>query len=182
MSKCVGICEPMVRFYAANFRPDKSATFHEIPREEQQQAGADPGEGAVQEIRARQACRGGPAAEERVQRGADLETAGQPAEVGNTVPLDATDGEWKIAGRDAILRLVDGTMRLITAAGRARCARPLAPRRAARDQRPRQSRGGGADRPGLRAGYRMRFRICSDSWTMSPATARVMRRPSSKLF
>ena len=38
-------------------------------------------------------------------------------EVGNTVPLDATDGEWKIAGRDAILRLIDGTMRLVTAAG-----------------------------------------------------------------
>ena len=38
-------------------------------------------------------------------------------EVGNTVPRDATDGEWKIAGRDAILRLVDGTMRLATAEG-----------------------------------------------------------------
>ena len=38
-------------------------------------------------------------------------------EVGNTVPRDATDGEWKIAGRDAILRLVDGTMRLVTADG-----------------------------------------------------------------
>jgi predicted dehydrogenase len=38
-------------------------------------------------------------------------------EVGNTVPRDATDGEWKIAGRDAILRLVDGTMRLVTAGG-----------------------------------------------------------------
>jgi predicted dehydrogenase len=38
-------------------------------------------------------------------------------EVGNTVPLDTTDGEWKIAGRDAILRLVDNTMRLVTAEG-----------------------------------------------------------------
>lgn len=38
-------------------------------------------------------------------------------EVGNTVPRDTTDGEWKIAGRDAILRLVDGTMRLMTADG-----------------------------------------------------------------
>jgi predicted dehydrogenase len=38
-------------------------------------------------------------------------------EVGNTVPRDTTDGEWKIAGRDAILRLVDGTMRLVTADG-----------------------------------------------------------------
>ena len=38
-------------------------------------------------------------------------------EVGNTVPRDATDGEWKIAGRDAILRLVDGTMRTVTADG-----------------------------------------------------------------
>src|SRR4029077_13946891 len=36
-------------------------------------------------------------------------------EVGNTVPRDTTDGEWKIAGRDAILRLVDRTMRLVTA-------------------------------------------------------------------
>jgi predicted dehydrogenase len=40
-------------------------------------------------------------------------------EVGNTVPRDATDGEWKIAGRDAILRLVDGTMRTVTAEGEA---------------------------------------------------------------
>jgi predicted dehydrogenase len=38
-------------------------------------------------------------------------------EVGNTVPLDTTDGEWKIAGRDAILKLVDSTMRLVTADG-----------------------------------------------------------------
>jgi predicted dehydrogenase len=38
-------------------------------------------------------------------------------EMGNTVPRDATDGEWKLAGRDAILRLVDGTMRLVTASG-----------------------------------------------------------------
>ena len=38
-------------------------------------------------------------------------------EVGNTVPRDTTDGEWKIAGRDAILRLIDGTMRLVTADG-----------------------------------------------------------------
>jgi predicted dehydrogenase len=36
-------------------------------------------------------------------------------EVGNTVPRDATDGEWKIAGRRAIARLVDGTMRIVTA-------------------------------------------------------------------
>jgi predicted dehydrogenase len=38
-------------------------------------------------------------------------------EMGNTVPRDATDGEWKLAGRDAILRLVDGTMRLQTRDG-----------------------------------------------------------------
>jgi predicted dehydrogenase len=38
-------------------------------------------------------------------------------EVGNTVPRDATDGEWKVAGRDAILRLIDGTMRIVTAGG-----------------------------------------------------------------
>lgn len=38
-------------------------------------------------------------------------------EVGNTFPRDGTDGEWKIAGRDAILILTGGTMRLITASG-----------------------------------------------------------------
>ncbi len=38
-------------------------------------------------------------------------------EVGNTVPRDATDSEWKIAGRDAILTLRDGSMRLTTAGG-----------------------------------------------------------------
>ena len=29
-------------------------------------------------------------------------------EVGNTFPRDGTDGEWKIAGRDAILTMKDG--------------------------------------------------------------------------
>lgn len=38
-------------------------------------------------------------------------------EVGNTFPRDGTDGEWKIAGRDAILLLAHGTMRLTTASG-----------------------------------------------------------------
>ncbi len=38
-------------------------------------------------------------------------------EVGNTFPRDGTDGEWKIAGRDAILILRDGTLRLLTAGG-----------------------------------------------------------------
>ncbi|MBI4588194.1 MAG: Gfo/Idh/MocA family oxidoreductase [Candidatus Rokubacteria bacterium] len=38
-------------------------------------------------------------------------------EVGNTVPRDGTDGEWKIAGRDAMLALAHGTMRLTTASG-----------------------------------------------------------------
>jgi predicted dehydrogenase len=38
-------------------------------------------------------------------------------EVGNTFPRDGTDGEWKIAGRDAILLLADGLLRLITASG-----------------------------------------------------------------
>ncbi|HEY7648913.1 MAG TPA: Gfo/Idh/MocA family oxidoreductase [Methylomirabilota bacterium] len=38
-------------------------------------------------------------------------------EVGNTFPGDGTDGEWKLAGRDAILRLADGILRLITAGG-----------------------------------------------------------------
>jgi predicted dehydrogenase len=38
-------------------------------------------------------------------------------EVGNTLPRDGTDGEWKIAGRDGILALKDGAMRFITSAG-----------------------------------------------------------------
>ncbi len=38
-------------------------------------------------------------------------------EVGNGFPRDGTDGEWKIAGRDAILTLKDGVMKLATSAG-----------------------------------------------------------------
>jgi predicted dehydrogenase len=38
-------------------------------------------------------------------------------EVGNGFPRDGTDGEWKIAGRDAILTLKDGVMKLATANG-----------------------------------------------------------------
>jgi predicted dehydrogenase len=38
-------------------------------------------------------------------------------EVGNTFPHIGTDGEWKIAGRDAILTMKDGTMKLATAEG-----------------------------------------------------------------
>jgi len=38
-------------------------------------------------------------------------------EVGNTFPRDGTDGEWKIAGGDAILTLSDTTLRLTTAKG-----------------------------------------------------------------
>jgi predicted dehydrogenase len=38
-------------------------------------------------------------------------------EVGNTFPGHGTDGEWKIAGRDAILTLKDGVMRCMTAQG-----------------------------------------------------------------
>ncbi len=38
-------------------------------------------------------------------------------EVGNGFPRDGTDGEWKIAGRDAILTMKDGIMKLATAAG-----------------------------------------------------------------
>jgi predicted dehydrogenase len=36
-------------------------------------------------------------------------------EIGNTFPRDGTDGEWKIAGRDAILTMKDGVMKLATA-------------------------------------------------------------------
>lgn len=38
-------------------------------------------------------------------------------EVGNVFPRQGTDGEWKIAGRDAILTVKDGIMRLTTASG-----------------------------------------------------------------
>ena len=38
-------------------------------------------------------------------------------EVGNGFPRDGTDGEWKIAGRDAILTMKDGIMKLATAQG-----------------------------------------------------------------
>jgi predicted dehydrogenase len=38
-------------------------------------------------------------------------------EVGNGFPRDGTDGEWKIAGRDAILTMKDGIMKFATAAG-----------------------------------------------------------------
>jgi predicted dehydrogenase len=38
-------------------------------------------------------------------------------EVGNGFPRNGTDGEWKIAGRDAILTMKDGTVKLATAKG-----------------------------------------------------------------
>jgi predicted dehydrogenase len=38
-------------------------------------------------------------------------------EVGNGFPRDGTDGEWKIAGRDAILTMKDGLVKLATAEG-----------------------------------------------------------------
>ena len=38
-------------------------------------------------------------------------------EVGNTFPRDGTDGEWKIAGRDAILTMKDGVVKLATKEG-----------------------------------------------------------------
>ena len=38
-------------------------------------------------------------------------------EVGNTFPGDGTDGEWKIAGRDAILVFKDDVLRVITTQG-----------------------------------------------------------------
>jgi predicted dehydrogenase len=38
-------------------------------------------------------------------------------EIGNTFPRTGTDGEWKIAWRDAILSLKDGTLRLTTKDG-----------------------------------------------------------------
>jgi predicted dehydrogenase len=38
-------------------------------------------------------------------------------EVGNGFPRNGTDGEWKIAGRDAILTMKDGILKLATAEG-----------------------------------------------------------------
>jgi predicted dehydrogenase len=38
-------------------------------------------------------------------------------EVGNGFPRDGTDGEWKLAGRDAILSMKDGITKLATAKG-----------------------------------------------------------------
>jgi predicted dehydrogenase len=38
-------------------------------------------------------------------------------EVGNGFPRDGTDGEWKLAGRDAILTMKDGLLKLANAAG-----------------------------------------------------------------
>ena len=38
-------------------------------------------------------------------------------EVGNGFPRDGTDGEWKLAGRNAILTMKDGVTKLATAAG-----------------------------------------------------------------
>jgi predicted dehydrogenase len=38
-------------------------------------------------------------------------------EVGNDFPRVGTDGEWKIAGRDAILTMKDGSLKLATADG-----------------------------------------------------------------
>jgi hypothetical protein len=37
--------------------------------------------------------------------------------VGNGFPRDGTDGEWKIAGRDAILTMKDGVVKLATNEG-----------------------------------------------------------------
>lgn len=49
-------------------------------------------------------------------------------EVGNTVPFAGSDGEWKIAGRDAMLIAYDdGAMRLLTADGEQRQAGRPAP-------------------------------------------------------
>jgi predicted dehydrogenase len=38
-------------------------------------------------------------------------------EVGNGFPRDGTDGDWKLAGRDAILTMKDGVLKLATAGG-----------------------------------------------------------------
>ncbi len=89
-------------------------------------------------------------------------------EVGNTFPRDGTDGQLKIAGRDAILLLTRrhhsprhrewrgdhaGSARGAPGAdGTSRRPRSLAARRAAADQRPRLRPRRDAHRPGVRAG------------------------------
>ena len=88
-------------------------------------------------------------------------------EVGNGFPRVGTDGEWKIAGRDAILTLKDGVLKLATAQGDETTPGPdsdarylgairdalesLAAGRGAPDQRARLPARGAAHRPGLRA-------------------------------
>jgi predicted dehydrogenase len=47
-------------------------------------------------------------------------------EVGNTFPLQGTDGEWKLAGRDALLVQQDGIVRCVTAKGEQQLAGPPA--------------------------------------------------------
>ena len=89
-------------------------------------------------------------------------------EIGNGFPRVGTDGEWKIAGRDAILTVKDNVMKLATAEGdevtpgteieaavlhhHPRRARLLAAGRAAAGRGGRLRPGGPPDRPGLRAG------------------------------
>lgn len=46
-------------------------------------------------------------------------------EVGNTFPRVGTDGEWKIAGRDAIFSMKDDTLRLVTSGGEETAPAPL---------------------------------------------------------
>ena len=88
-------------------------------------------------------------------------------EVGNGFPRVGTDGEWKIAGRDAILTLKDGVLKLATAQGDETTACPDSDARyfmairdileswqrgaAPPDQRARLPARGAAHRPGLRA-------------------------------
>ena len=89
-------------------------------------------------------------------------------EVGNTIPAQGTDGEWKLAGRDAIFTIRDDTLRLVTRFGRGDRARSgpepialtalrdaprsLAAGRAAADQRGGLRPCGRPHRPGLRPG------------------------------
>ena len=47
-------------------------------------------------------------------------------EVGNTFPGQGADGEWKLAGRDALLVQRDGVVKCVTAAGEQQLAQPPA--------------------------------------------------------
>jgi predicted dehydrogenase len=67
-------------------------------------------------------------------------------EVGNGFPRDGTDGEWKLAGRDAILTMKDGVLKLATAEATRRSRAGTLRRPASRRCAKRSTTGGEARR------------------------------------